>query len=157
MKSILDDSVALTSKISMELRPNILDMLGLVPAIDWLGKDFSEKSGIDCKIEKKADLIEINPKYSTEVFRILQEALTNIVRHANATKVKIILEEAIGGYTVKVTDNGCGIKEEEKKSPYSLGLLGMKERAMIFKGTVEISGEAKKGTELIIKIPNKTL
>jgi len=157
MKSILDDSVALTSKISMELRPNILDMLGLIPAIDWLGKDFSEKSGIKCDIEKKVTSIEINPRYSTEVFRILQESLTNIVRHANATKVKIILLEDIDGYTITVIDNGRGIEEEEKKSPYSLGLLGMKERAMIFKGTVEISGKTKKGTELTIKIPNNTL
>lgn len=157
MKSILDDSVALTSKISMELRPNVLDMLGLVAAVEWLGKDFSEKSGIECEVEKKTESIEINPRYSTEVFRIMQEALTNIVRHANATKVKIILLEDVDGYTVTVIDNGRGIREEEKKSPYSLGLLGMKERAMIFKGTVEISGKTKKGTELIIKIPNNIL
>jgi PAS domain S-box-containing protein len=154
MKIILDDTVALTSKISMELRPNILDMLGLVPAIEWLIKDFREKSGIDCVMENNAETLDFSPRNSTEIFRILQEALTNIVRHANATKVKITITSSLKDYIITVKDNGQGIKDEETRSPYSLGLLGMRERALIFNGKIEISGNANHGTELIIKIPN---
>jgi len=154
MKSILDDSVALTSRLSMELRPNVLDMLGLIPAIEWLIKDFKEKSGLECKFEKKTESIDLNPRNSTEVFRILQEALTNIARHAQASKVIIQLDYNKHGYEITVKDDGRGIKEEEKKSPYSLGLMGMRERAMIFGGNIEFSRKVKKGTELLIKIPN---
>lgn len=157
MKSILDDLVVLTGKLSMELRPNMLDVLGLIPSIEWLAKDFKEKSGIECVFENSISSPDLEPKCSTEVFRILQEALTNIIRHANATKVTIKFVSDLNGYIVSVQDNGRGIKEEEKKSPYSLGLLGMRERALVFNGEVEIIGKEQKGTKLTIKIPNNKL
>lgn len=153
MKSMLDDSIALTSRISMDLRPNVLDMLGLIPAIEWLSRDFMEKSELKINVENNAQTMKLNPAFSTEVFRIIQEALINIVRHAEATEVNIKIKSDQDTYEISVSDNGRGIKEDEKKSPYSLGLMGMRERAIIFKGEIEIKGVKNKGTKLTIKIP----
>ena len=95
----------------------------------------------------------MNSEYSTEVFRILQEALTNVIRHANATQVIVEISEIEDNYIVAVKDNGRGIKENEITSMLSMGILSMRERALLFNGNIELSGKKGKGTKLIIKIP----
>ncbi len=127
--------------------------LELNAAIEWLVKDYSNKSGIEFKLNSKINNIDLNPEYSTEVFRILQEALTNVIRHAKATRVIVEISEKENNYIITVKDNGRGIKENEITSMLSMGILSMRERALLFNGNIELSGKKGKGTTLIIKIP----
>jgi signal transduction histidine kinase len=155
IKSVLDDSVALTGKISMELRPSILDNFGLIPAVEWLVSDFSKKSGIKCNLICGIEELNLNKSHCTEIFRIIQESLTNVVRHANATLVNIRIELLNEYYEIEIEDNGKGITQDEIKSPMAMGLLGMKERTVIFNGKIEISGKPGKGTKIVLKIPKE--
>jgi PAS domain S-box-containing protein len=155
IKSVLDDSVALTGKISMELRPSILDNFGLIPAIEWLVSDFSKKSGIKCNLICGIEELNLNKSHCTEIFRIIQESLTNVVRHANATLVNIRIELLNEYYEIEIEDNGKGITQDEIKSPMAMGLLGMKERTVIFNGKIEISGKPGKETKIVLKIPKE--
>jgi PAS domain S-box-containing protein len=153
MINLIDELIILTGKLSMDLRPNVLDMLGIKAAIEWLVKDYSSKSEIEYKLNSKINNIELNPEHSTEVFRIIQEALTNVLRHAKATQVIVEISEKEDNYVVMVKDNGRGIKENEITSMLSMGILSMRERALLFNGNIELSGKKGKGTTLIIKIP----
>ena len=155
MKSMIDELAMVTSKMSMELRPNVLDMLGLLPAIEWVVEDFKSKSGINCKLNSKLDKIDIVSEHSTEVFRIIQEALTNIVRHADASFVNINILRENDNIIVEIIDDGKGIKNSDISSPLAFGLLGMNERSSLFGGKIEISGETDKGTKLILYIPER--
>lgn len=153
MKTTVDELAITTSRLSMELRPNVLDMLGLLPAVEWVMEDFTKKSGIKHKTKCLIESIDISPQYSTEVFRIMQEILTNIIRHAEATQVNVKVFSDINNYVIEVEDNGKGITTDNINSGYSFGIMGMKERAMIFGGTIEIYSAKKRGTVVMIKIP----
>lgn len=153
LRNLVDELAVTTSKLSMELRPNILDMLGLLPAIEWLVEDFSKKSGIKFQINSEVKELNIGSQFSTEVFRILQEILTNIIRHAKATKGTIDIYIKNDKYIIDVKDNGIGIKQDSINSAYSLGILGMKERTSIFGGHIEFSNYEKQGTKVSIEIP----
>ncbi len=153
MINLIDELIILTGKLSMDLRPNVLDMLGIKAAIEWLVNDYSSKTGIEFKLNSKIDNIDLNPEHSTEVFRILQEALTNVIRHANATRVNVNISVEKNDYIIEVNDNGKGITESEISSMLSMGILSMRERAILFGGDIELSGKKGKGTILSIKIP----
>ena len=150
---LIDDIIKTIRKISSELRPGILDDLGLVSAIEWQTEDFMNRTQIQCKFSSTLDDRNINRDSSTALFRILQEALTNISRHARATYVKVDIKEDAGFIVLTVEDNGRGITEREIFDTKSLGLLGIRERVLIYGGEAQISGQKERGTTVMVKIP----
>jgi PAS domain S-box-containing protein len=153
MIELTDATIDTIRRISSELRPSILDDLGLVAAIEWQAKEFQTRTGIVCTCDCSLENVGLNREQSTAVFRIFQEALTNVLRHARATKVDTKTEEVDGQFVLTVSDNGRGITETEKLGVTSLGLLGMKERARLVSGEVEISRNKKGGTIITVQLP----
>ncbi|TAN41970.1 MAG: hypothetical protein EPN22_13825 [Nitrospirae bacterium] len=150
----IDNISGTVHDIAMELRPGILDHLGLSPAIEWQLQEFRKKTGLSYEFRVDYDII-IDRDISTAMFRIFQEALTNIVRHANATKVEVILEKNDGNLLMNINDNGSGFTEAGMRDQYALGLLGMKERANSFGGMVDIKGSEGTGTSVSVSVPIK--
>jgi PAS domain S-box-containing protein len=153
MSELIDTTVKSVRRIASELRPVILDSMGLLAAIEWLADDFQNRTGTSCQCFLTVQEINLSKETSTAVFRILQEALTNVMRHAGASKVTISLIEESPGYCLEIKDNGKGIKEEDQKKAKSFGLIGMKERAHLFGGNAEIESLPGKGTTIIVTIP----
>jgi two-component system sensor histidine kinase UhpB len=153
MDRIIDSTIKTVKRISTELRPGILDNLGLVAAIEWQADEFRKRTGIKCKV--RADFAEkaLKQNYSTGIFRICQEALTNVSRHANATEVNVDLKDRDGEIELEICDNGKGIKKEQRSNNKSFGLIGIKERAHFLGGRAEFKGAPGKGTRLTVKIP----
>lgn len=153
MVELVDSTINTVRRISSELRPGVVDDLGLVSAIEWHAQQFQDNTGVVCRFESSAEDVDLNREQATTVFRIFQEAMTNILRHAQATKANILIEEEEDGFVLEIKDNGRGITETEKLGIRSLGLLGMRERAHSVGGTVEISGAAGRGTVLTVHLP----
>ncbi|MBI1939467.1 MAG: PAS domain S-box protein [Ignavibacteriales bacterium] len=154
MSGIIDRSVVKIRKLIMQLRPEILDKLGLVPAIEWQINEFEETSGLRCTFKENfEDEEEIDKEISLVIFRVFQEALTNILRHAKATTVDVELLNSLKAISLIVVDNGIGIKPKSTEEPKSFGLLGMQERAFLVGGYVNIQSEEGKGTKIILEIP----
>jgi two-component system sensor histidine kinase UhpB len=149
---LVKDTIRCVRRISSELRPSILDDLGLGAAIDWLAHDFETRTQIACTVEVPEDL-SLPFDLATPLFRVCQEALTNVTRHASATSVSIHLTCSTSHIALTIKDNGRGITEEEIKRHGSLGLLGMKERIGILGGTLDVEGKPGEGTTLAIHIP----
>ena len=154
MLKLMDKTIQQVKKISSELRPGLLDDLGLVAAIEWQAGEFEDHTGINCKVSVKPEDIVIDPEKATAVFRIFQETLTNVARHAKATQVRVDLKEQNGDIVLMVKDNGIGIAKEQISNTKSLGLVGIKERVHSFKGDVKINGIPGKGTTLTVRIPS---
>ena len=150
---LIDDSIDAVQRIAEKLRPNILDELGIGPAIDWQAKDFSDRTGIECICDLPKEELVLDKEKSTAVFRIFQEALTNIARHANADKVFIRLKEYKENLILEIKDNGKGITVNQINDPRSLGILGMKERALLFGGEVTIKSSMNSGTTVRVELP----
>ena len=155
MENIIDDTIKLVRRISTELRPGILDDLGLVAAMEWQLNDFKKRTGIDCEFISDFDDSGLGHDLVTALFRVFQETLTNIIRHAGATHVRIEINTRDGCITLTVEDNGKGISDAEISDPGSLGLLGIRERVFIFGGDVNISGARDGGTRVVVRIPHK--
>jgi PAS domain S-box-containing protein len=153
MSELIDDTIRKVRNISTELRPSVLDDLGLAAAIEWQSREFQKRTEIECRIMSLQEDIRLSTEKSTAVFRIFQEILTNVARHANANLVEIFMEEDRGNLILKVSDNGKGIKESDVSEMKSLGLLGMRERALVFGGKVDITGIEGKGTFVTVRIP----
>jgi len=153
MMALVDEILSNVRRISSELRPGILDDLGLMAAIEWQARQFESRSGIICNVDLLVDDLHLNREQSTAVFRILQEALTNILRHTRAINVNIVVEVVEGELVLEVRDNGRGITEEEIAGSQSLGLIGMRERAHLLGGEIEITGTAGRGTVLTLRVP----
>ncbi len=153
ISQLLDQTITSVQKITTKLRPGILDELGLVAAIEWQTQDFEQRTNIVCDVNLLKEEISLDQEISTAVFRIFQEALTNVARHANASKVKIQLTEFKNTLILEVTDNGKGITQSQVNNPQSLGLLGIKERVLLFGGKVEIKSSMKSGTTVKVEIP----
>jgi len=153
MIELVNSSIQTVKRISTELRPGILDDLGLFPAIEWQVEEFQNRTGINCQLDIEGEMQLIEDETSIAVFRIFQETLTNITRHANATQTIIKLFCSDKYLTLEVRDNGKGISAEQLYGPRSLGILGMRERVHILRGEFEISGEASRGTKVHVKIP----
>ncbi|HEX8948892.1 MAG TPA: histidine kinase, partial [Dissulfurispiraceae bacterium] len=151
--SLVDHTIRTTRQIATQLRPGILDDLGLVAAIEWQVKDFRERTGISCIFISNAGHVDLGKERSVAVFRILQEALTNTLRHAEASEIHINLNEAHACCILEICDNGKGITDSEIAGRDSLGLLGMRERAFLFGGEVSITGSPSEGTRIMVSIP----
>jgi two-component system sensor histidine kinase UhpB len=142
-------------KIATELRPGILDELGVAAAIEWITKDFQKRTGIGCKVTIKAvDKISDTVR-ATTIFRIVQEALTNVMRHAAASQVNVSLEKMDDTLMLEVRDNGIGIKEGRIFDSKSLGLTGIRERVLLLGGEALISGKPGEGTVVRVTLPIK--
>jgi PAS domain S-box-containing protein len=140
-------------RIYMDLRPGMLDHLGLAVAIGWQAGEFEKRTGILCKLSVDPEDLALDPELSTDIFRIFQETLTNITRHAEATKIAVSLKRNAKGVELAVRDNGKGIAEEQMTKPNSFGLLGIKERTHYWGGDVRITGKQGRGTKVRISIP----
>jgi PAS domain S-box-containing protein len=150
---LIDQSVESVQRIAAKLRPGLLDELGLIPAIEWQSQDFEERTGIKCNYTLPSEDLELDRDKATAIFRIFQEALTNVARHAHAQRISIIMRKVNNSLQLEITDNGRGIKESQIKDPGSLGILGMQERAIVFGGEVMINGVPDKGTNVKVKMP----
>jgi signal transduction histidine kinase len=154
MSSHIDETIQTVRRISTELRPGVLDHLGLVAAIEWQANEFQTRTGIECKVAHALNHTIMDENLNTVFFRIFQETLTNIIRHANASRVETDLYEEEGRLILEVRDNGRGITREQISNIKSIGLLGMRERAALLGGEVKISGTPKKGTKVTVSIPD---
>jgi PAS domain S-box-containing protein len=157
MLKIIDKTIMTVKKISTDLRPGLLDDLGLSAAIEWQSEEFEKRTGIHCSLMIEPKDITFDKDRNTALFRILQETLTNIARHAEATEVAISLYVTDGRIQLTVEDNGRGIRDEELASPQSFGLMGMRERAIMFGGSTVIQGVPGRGTTVTVKIPTEDM
>jgi PAS domain S-box-containing protein len=149
----LANSIATVKAISTELRPGVLDKLGLPAAIEWQCREFSRRSRIKCDFKTSRRAPQLGDEAATALFRILQEALTNIARHSKAKKANVVLSAGKRGTTLTISDNGRGITPEEISAPDALGLLGMRERAGSIGGEFSIDGKRGKGTVIRVQVP----
>lgn len=153
MDQLLDETIKTVQRISAELRPGILDDLGLGSAIDWQAKEFQKRTGINCSVDHNFDFTGLDRGRSTTLFRIVQESLTNIYRHSGATRARITLAESDNVLVASILDNGKGITQKQLTDPSSLGLIGMRERIRYYGGTVTIDNLPDGGTSVRINIP----
>ena len=151
--ALIDQAMDMSRRISRRLRPAVLDY-GIVAAIEWQARDFSKRLGIPCELDSSVDYLELDPERSTAVFRIFQEALTNIARHAQARSVRIELTEDLdGGLTLRIADDGCGIGPGDFSKQGSFGLRSMAERATNLNGRIEVARLPEGGTEVSLQVP----
>ena len=155
MKNLVAEAIKTVQRIASELRPAMLDVLGLGDAMEWQGKEFQKQTGITCKMTILLLDNLVDPDVSIALFRLFQESLTNVQRHSGATTVEAQLVQLSRSYTLTVRDNGKGITTEELASPYSTGLIGQRERVLILGGRLKLYGSPGKGTALFVRVPIK--
>ena len=153
LKTLVEGTVQTVRRISSELRPSILDDMGLVVTLEWETQKFEARTGITCHVDSFVKDVHLTREQSTAVFRIFQEALTNIIRHADATTVDITVKEQKGEFVLQVEDNGKGMQEAAISGTESLGLLGMRERAHLIGGDVSITSGEGRGTVVAVHVP----
>jgi signal transduction histidine kinase len=150
----IDSTIKMVRRIATELRPGILDHLGLAEALEWQANEFQTRTGIRCDVHASVRDLDLAPDLNTAFFRIFQETLTNIIRHAGATQVTVHLKERDERIILEVKDNGRGISKDEISNTQSMGLLNMRERAGLLGGDFKISpGTGGKGTKVTVSIP----
>lgn len=150
--SLVDRTIEAVHRISADLRPSILD-LGLMAAIRWQAKEFEKQLGIPCEVSTNKKEIDLDPDHATALFRIFQEALTNVGKHAQATRVMVHLARSNRSISLEVADNGRGIAATDRLKPKSFGIRGMEERVSALGGRLAVSSGADGGTTVTIKIP----
>ena len=153
ISKLIDIVLNKVKSISMELRPGMMNHLGLTTSIEWQAKEFQRSTGIRCEVKIPEEDIFWDPKGSTALSYIFQEILNNVSRHANATRVEIELRKTGNKIELLVIDNGRGVTEEQIARPQSFGLIGMRERVRSLNGEIEISGKKDKGTKIRISVP----
>lgn len=142
-------------QVACELRPPILDQFGIAAAIPWQAHEFGKKFGLQCQVRGEWQAVFEDSRVETAIFRIFQETLTNVARHAGATRVRISMREKPSALVLTIEDDGRGFSEEGR--PPSLGLLGMCERARLFKGEVRIAGRLGQGTRVALLVPSSAV
>jgi PAS domain S-box-containing protein len=152
MLALLDASVAATRRIAADLRPLLLDDLGLAPAIEWLVQNFSQRTGVPCELDIDESL-ELDEPYATAVFRIVQESLANVGKHAQARRVRVRVAPEGREMVLVVEDDGVGFASDGPRKPNSLGLVGLRERAHLLQGRVEVRSAPGQGTRVEARIP----
>lgn len=155
MCNLIDKTIDEVRGLAIRLRPGMLDDFGLIDALDWFTKDFTKRTGITCKFSQR-NMIEVDDLVATAAYRITQEALTNVARHSFATQVRISLEAKDALLTLTVKDNGRGFKLQELEDSHSLGLAGMRERAALVGGNLELQSRPGKGTRIYFRLPLDT-
>jgi len=150
--SLVDSVIRLQRDLVSSLRPAVLDM-GIGAALEWLVGQFGERSGIDCTLELSESQVELDPNQTTVVFRIVQESLTNVARHAQATRVRVAVTRGESEYRVSVSDDGRGFDPQGDRDRKSLGLIGLQERAQMLNGRLEVHSERGVGTTIVVTFP----
>jgi PAS domain S-box-containing protein len=150
---LTDNAVGTVQRISSELRPTALEEFGLAEALQWHAQQFQARTGIIVNCDCQTEAANLNREQATAIFRIVQEALTNVLRHAQATKVEISMRQEDDLFVLTINDNGRGITEEEKWGSQSLGLIGMRERTHLLGGEIGIEGREGRGTMITVKVP----
>ncbi len=153
MTEHIDETIHTVRRIATELRPGILDSLGLVAALEWQANEFQSRTGIPCVVTTTVADTLWDQQFSTVVFRIFQETLTNVIRHAKATRVDVRLAEDGDYLKLSVKDNGRGISEDDIANTRSIGLVGMRERAMLIGGDLSLQGAPGQGTLVTLRVP----
>lgn len=152
MLAMLDTAVASVRRIAADLRPLVLDDLGLVPAIEWVVQSFTQRTGVPSDLQIDESL-ELQEPYATGVFRIVQESLTNVAKHARASKVSVELKPHGEHLLLRVQDDGIGFRLGAPRRPQSLGLVGLRERAALLRGEVKVDSSPGGGTRVEARIP----
>jgi len=153
VRKLVDDAISSVRRIASSLRPGMLDDLGLCAAIEWQTREFQTRTGIECELDLPVKDVVLDDQHTTAVFRIFQETLTNIARHASATRAVVRLKKIRQELVLEVLDNGKGFGNGTATQKKSLGLLGMKERALILGGLFTICSQPGQGTCVIVRIP----
>jgi signal transduction histidine kinase len=149
----IDQTLTAVRRIATELRPSVLDQLGLAAALEWQGQEFGARTGIEVSMELSVDGAMIPDDLGSSAFRILQESLTNVIRHANASRVEIRLCQTPTLLTLAIADNGVGCASACFEGTRSLGLVGMRERALACGGECTITGVPGRGTTVLLRVP----
>jgi signal transduction histidine kinase len=152
MTDLVQETIALVRRMITELRPGVLDQLGLADALAWQAEEFQKRNGIPCFLETSGGT-SLDKRRSVAVFRVFQEALTNIARHAAATRVTVSLEEVEGIVRLRVSDDGRGLPSDFMTGGGGFGLIGMRERALMLGGKLDISSRPGQGTTIELSIP----
>jgi signal transduction histidine kinase len=152
---LLNNTLKSARQIMSDLRPEVLDLLGFIEAVNQHVKGFGIRNKITSTFINNTKGLELNSQQSVALFRIVQEALNNIAKHARATEVHVILEQQNDKIMLDITDNGVGFDTSDKKKVDSYGLLGMKERVFLLNGNLIINSQIQKGTTIKVFIPNK--
>jgi signal transduction histidine kinase len=149
----VDGTIQTVRRLASELRPSILDDFGLVAALEAQLTEFERRAGVECQLEAATDDSKLSPEARTTLFRVFQEALTNIARHAGASRVWVRLISHSHRLELEVRDNGRGINPQEISGEGSLGLVGMRERVRLLEGELQITGTPEQGTSVLVSVP----
>ncbi len=153
MKQTIDTTIGVVRNLAAAMRPAALDM-GLASAAEWLLAGFQDRTGIHCRLEMPAgEELQLDDEHATAAFRILQESLTNVARHAQASDVRVRIERLAHALVIDVCDNGIGFDPAEVRTRKTFGLMGMRERALMFDGEAQIDSAPGGGTTLHVQIP----
>jgi len=153
MEAVLEETVAATRRIAADLRPLMLDDLGLVPAVEWLTESFAERTGIPCELVVDGEDLDLPSAQATAIFRIVQESLANVAKHARASRVKVALERKGADLALSIRDDGSGFSLQTPRKANSFGLLGLRERASLLGGDVTIRSAPGEGTRVEVRLP----
>jgi PAS domain S-box-containing protein len=153
VEALLEETVAATRRIAADLRPLILDDLGLVPAVEWLTESFTERTGIPCDLAVDCAELDLPGAHATAVFRIVQESLANVGKHARASRAKVGIEHRGSDLLLSIGDDGAGFSLQAPRKPASYGLLGLRERASLLGGEVTITSAPGSGTHIEVLLP----
>lgn len=153
MKDLIESTIRVVQRIATELRPQMLDIMGLCETLKWQNNEFQKRTGTNCELILEPEEIVVDPERSTALFRIYQEALTNVARYAKANKVQTSFKKQLNSVVLEIKDNGIGMDEKIVDDPHSLGLIGIRERVIIWGGKFHLHSERGKGTTLTIVIP----
>lgn len=152
---LIDETIDTSTRIVSELRPTRLDELGLQVVIEKKIREFEERTGIECELSIQPEDLDLKGDLAIAIFRIFEEALTNVARHSDASRAEVRLRETASEYLMEIRDNGRGIRDPEQFAANAFGLIGMKERAHVFGGNVRINGVAERGTIVTVRIPRE--
>lgn len=152
MLALLDGAVASVRRIAADLRPLVLDDLGLVPAIEWVVQNFTQRTGVPCALDIDQSL-ELQEPFATGVFRMVQESLVNVGKHARAGRAQVAVHRRGGHVVLSVEDDGVGFRTSDPRKPQSLGLVGLRERAQLMRGEVRVESSPGAGTRVEARIP----
>jgi signal transduction histidine kinase len=153
MDELIHESTKTVQMITSELRPSLLDEQGLAATIEWQAGEFEKRSGISCNLEIDPSIPSLSQDKTINVFRIFQQSLSNVIRHADATSVLVSLSTTARQLVLRIADNGVGISDQAISSATSFGIMGMKERTRLCNGSITIVGIQGKGTTISIDIP----